>query len=62
MKRGTVYVTLYVDDNLMVGNVKDIDEETVAIKQNGLVLKILVGLQDNLSCEVRFLRAKKRAW
>ena len=37
-----VYVALYIDDNLMVG---DIDK--------GLVLKIVDGLQDYLSCKIK---------
>ena len=31
-------------------------------KKNEVVLKIVVGLQDHLSCEVRFSGYKKQAW
>ena len=61
-RKGIVYVALYVDNNLMVGDVEAIDEGIAALKENGLVLKIVEGLQDYLSCGVRFSINKKRAW
>ena len=39
-----VYIALYIDDNLMVGNVKAIDDAMIALKNNGLVLKVVEGL------------------
>ena len=47
--KGIVYVTLYVDDNLMIDDVKAIDNAITALKENGLVLKKVEGLQDYLS-------------
>ena len=46
----------------MIGDVKAINKATTALKENGLVLKIMEGLQDYLSCKVKFLMDKKRAW
>ena len=39
--KGLVYIALYVDDNLMVGNIEAIDNEIAALKENELVLKIV---------------------
>ena len=46
----------------MVGNIEAIDEASTAFKENRLVLKIVDGLQDYLSCDVRFSGTKKQAW
>ena len=54
--KGVVYVALYVDDSLMVGNIEAKDRE------NGLVLEIMERLQDYLSYEIKFSTDKKRAW
>ena len=43
--KGIVYIALYVDDNLMVRNIAAIDYAIEALKSNGLVLKIMEGLQ-----------------
>ena len=48
------YVALCIDDNLMVGNVKAIDDIITVLKENGLVLKIMEGLQDYYSCKIIF--------
>ena len=55
-------VALYVDDNLMVGNVAAFDSAIEALKSKGLVLKIMDGLQDYLSCKIKISGDKKRAW
>ena len=60
--KGEVYIALYVNDNLMVGNMKAIDETIAALKNNGLVLKVVQGLQDYLSCEIKVSENKQRAW
>ena len=44
--------TLYQDDNLMVGNVEAVDEVITALKENGLVLKIVERIQDYFSIEI----------
>ena len=60
--KGIVYVALYIDDNLMVGDVKAIDDMTAALKKNGLVVEVMEGLQDYLFCEIKFSEDEKRAW
>ena len=60
--KAIVYVALYVDNNLMVGNVEAIDDAIAAHKENRLICKIMEGLKYYLSCEVKFLMDKKRAW
>ena len=59
---GIVYVALYVDDNLMIGNIAAIDDAIKVFKNKGLVLKIMEGLQDYLSCKIKFSEDKKRTW
>ena len=46
----------------MVGIINAIDNAIAAIKNNGLVLKVMEGLQDYLSCKIKFSADKKRAW
>ena len=60
--KGIVYVALYVDDNLMVGNIATINNAIEVLKSKGLILKILEGLQDYLSCKIKFSNNKKHAW
>ena len=45
-EKGIVYVVLYIDDKLIVGDVESIDKAIAALTENGLVLKILEGLKD----------------
>ena len=59
---GIVYVALYIDDTLMISGVEAINNTITALKEHGLVLKIMEGLQDCLSYEVKFSMNKKRAW
>ena len=60
--KGIVYIALYVDDNLMIGNIAAINDAILALKNKGLVLKILEGLQDYFSCKMKILDDKKHAW
>ena len=53
-EKGIVCVALYIDDNLMVGELEVFDKEIAAFEENGMVLKIMEGLQDYLFCKVRF--------
>ena len=59
--KGIVHVALYVNDNLMIGDIAAIDNAIGALKNKGLVLKIVKGLQDYLSCKIKFFVDKKRA-
>ena len=48
--------------NLMVGNHEAIDEAIETLQKYGLVLKMVEGQQDYLSCKVKGSTDKKRAW
>ena len=54
-----VYIVFYVDDNLMVGNVEVINDAITVLKDNGLVLAVVEGLHDYLSCEINASKDKK---
>ena len=60
-KKGIVCDPLYVDDNFMIKDSKAISDAIKALKENGLVLKIMEGLHDYLFFEVKFSTDKKRA-
>ena len=45
-ERGIIHVAFYVDDSLMMGDVEATDKVITALKENGLVLKIMEVLQD----------------
>ena len=60
--KGVLYAALYVDNNLMIQDIAIIDGAIKALKSKGLVLKIMEGLQDYLSCKIKFSKDKKRAW
>ena len=51
-----------VDDDSMVSHPEAIVDAIAALKENGLGQKVVEGLQNYLSCEVRLLLDKKRAW
>ena len=46
----------------MVGNIEAIDNAIEALRSKGLMLKIVEGLQDYLSCKIKFSNNKKHAW
>ena len=56
-----MYVAWYIDDNLIVGDIEAIDGAISAIKNNKLVLKVVKGLEDYLSQDIKFSKNKKRA-
>ena len=56
------YAALYIDDNLRLGDIKAIDNAITALKNNGLVLKVMEEVRDYLSCKVKFSEDKRRAW
>ena len=60
--KGIVYIALYVDDNLMIGDIATIDDAIEALKNKGLVLKIVEGLQVYFSYKIKFSNDKKLAW
>ena len=61
-KKGTVFLCLYVDDNLLIGDQAAIDDAIKQMKQKGLILKVKDSLKDYLSCEINFSSDKKRGW
>ena len=61
-KSGLVLITLYVDDNLMIGHSEAIEETITQLKENGLVLKVENELTDYLSCKIKFTGDNTRAW
>ena len=46
----------------MIGDGEAIDDVIATLKNNGLVLQTVEGLQDYLSCEIKFSKDKKRVW
>ena len=60
--KAIVYVALYVDNNLMIGDKAAIDDAIMALKNKGLVLKVVEGLQYYLYCEIKFSENKKCTW
>ena len=42
--KGIVYIALYVDNNLIIGNSAAVDDAISALKNKELVLKIMKGL------------------
>ena len=59
--KGVVYVAIYVDDNLVIGSPKAIDEAVEQIEQNRLVLKALE-IQRTVCQKIWFLKDEKKAW
>ncbi len=53
VKKGLVFIALYVDDNLMVGNLNAIDDAIEGMKENRLILKVKDNLNDYLSYETK---------
>ena len=61
-KKGIVDLALYADDSLLVVNPEAINEAIKLLSKNGLVLKLLDGLQDYLSFKVKTTTGMARAW
>ena len=55
-------VALYVNENLMIGNMATLYNVIEVLKNKGLVLNIVKGLRDYLSSKIKFFEDKKRAW
>ena len=45
----------------MIGDFEAIEDAITALKNNGLVLKVMERLKDYLSCKIQFSKDKKRA-
>ena len=61
-KTGIVFIAIWVDDSLLIGNDKAIDQVISDLKKGGLTLKIEGELDDYLSCEISFSGDNKRGW
>ena len=57
-----VYIALYVDNNLVIGDRAAIDDAILVLKNKGLVLKIVEEMQDYLFCKIKISEDKKHAW
>jgi hypothetical protein len=60
--KGIVYIAIYVDDCLMVGDKAAIEDAIAGLKTSGFKLKEDGSLQDYLSCEVTLSKDKKQGW
>ena len=61
-EKGIVNVALYLGDNPMIGDIEATGQVITTLEEIGLVLKVMEGLQDYLSCKVKFSKDEKRAW
>ena len=50
--KGIIYAALYVDNNLLIGDMATTEDAIEALKNKWLMLKIVEGLQDYLSCNI----------
>ena len=57
-----MFASIYVDDNFCVGHRKALTEFVEDLKKQGLSVKVSKKLTDYLSCLIKFLKDKKRAW
>ena len=60
-KDGVVYIAIYVDDCLLVGDDKAIESAIADIKKIGFVLKEESELDDYLSCQIKFDKERTKA-
>jgi hypothetical protein len=61
-KLGVVFIALYVDDCLCIGNDAAIKDLVKGMETQGFTLKIDEELTDYLSCQLVFLDDKLRLW
>jgi len=59
---GTVFASVYVDDNFCVGNTKVLKTFMEDLKKQGLTVKVSKKLTDYLSCSIKFSQDGKSAW
>ena len=59
---GVVFIAIWVDDSLLVGNERAIEETIRDLKREGFTLKVEGSLQDYLSCEITIDRENKMGW
>ncbi|KAL7457138.1 hypothetical protein ACHAWC_008616 [Mediolabrus comicus] len=61
-KLGTVYIAVYVDDNLIIGDEAAVNDVIDTMKKKGFKLKIDETLNDYLSCRIVFNKDRSKAW
>jgi len=61
-KEGVVFIAIWVDDSLLVGDQKAIDKTIEDLKRKGFTLKVEGSLQDYLSCEITLDKDKGVGW
>ena len=61
-KKGLVFIGLFVDDNLLIGDPAAIDDAIEGMRKHGFTLKVQDDLRDYLSCEILFNANKTMAW
>ncbi len=59
---GTVFASVYVDDNFSVGHTKALKTFVEDLKKQGLTVKVSEKLTDYLSWLIKFLQDRKSAW
>jgi len=59
---GTVYASVYVNDNFCVGHTKALNTFVEDLKKQGLMVKVSEKLTDYLSCSIKFLQDRKSTW
>jgi len=59
---GTVFASIYVDNNFCVGHHKALTEFVGDLKKQGLTIKVSKELTAYLSCLIKFSKDKKRVW
>jgi len=59
---GTVFASVYVDDNFCVGHTKALKIFVEDLKKQGLVVKVLEKLTDYLSCTIKLSQDRKSTW
>ena len=60
--KGVVCIAFHVNDNSIVEDIVTIVDIISALKDNGLVLKVIERLQVYLSCKIKSSEGEKRAW
>ena len=61
-EKGIVYIAIWVDDSLLVGDKDAILEVVADLKKEGFNLKLEGTLEDYLSCEITFNKDESIAW
>ena len=61
-KEGVVFIAIWVDDSLLVGDKDAIDKTIEDLKRKGFTLKVEGTLQDYLSCEITLDQEKGVGW